>query len=158
MDCCWERYLQPGGYRPTTDILNRPDRQTGSRNVAHALEISISGFILDVLANLHNKVMHSQETPVWKKIATVILLDVAALALCFLALIEGVVRLVLGILLLPILPFFCKYQENIVYPAATGLFTLGQIPNALYSAFQFSTAKTNVIPWHPKPENCPFCC
>lgn len=124
------------------DHLEEGDFLTKGQYILRECKQSISGYALMVLYNMHNHVMGSFETTK-SKIAAVGLLDLAALVVCALAIVEAIIRLCISILLIPTLCCGNTLEKLILFSGYSSL----TIVNSLYATVQFTTSQETVMPW-----------
>lgn len=159
------RYDTPSNFTPPGCIFKRPCSEANNRysgywhqngyysvsEVGNQLKYSVSGFVLDVLANLHNDVMSRKKVAKSIKIVAVILLDLTALSVVFLVLAEAVPRLVYGIAV-SLIRFssvrrICTGADtHILDPLCEGVSAWVQILAPFHTAYQFTTSNENVWP------------
>lgn len=124
-------------------ILERPGAEG---DFVFELAISISGFVLYVVANLHNTVMNAEETSPLTKFAAVILLAAGALFICPIAIAETLIRIALYIAALFILPCFLGCRDAIEWLTILTLHALIQILSAPHLARQCILSEKTVKP------------
>lgn len=107
--------------------------------------------MLMIIAHMHNAVM-SRDTTKFRKIAVVIVLNVACLATLAVATIEAAARLIFGACLLPLAGLaYLSSGENtlskgLAEPFASGIYSALQGPQALSTMYDLTTKHSNIEP------------
>lgn len=119
----------------------------------HAVLMSITYVGLIFFANIHNLLMSSHEISKFQKILSVLVLDATCIGLLSLATCEAVIRLAIGLLLLPSATFAClclghrhEFTRILLIPLISSLFSLLQGPAALSTFYDITTKHSNVRP------------
>lgn len=142
-------------YTAPTNYFKLPSDQGGNgKKTLYQIGMSVSGYGLALIANLHNGIMSSKTLPWAAKVIVVILLDIVALKMSAFAAAELTFRISAFIILSPfyLIGVYVWYDTNedrlsaLVHLPRSLLDTAIQTLNAYYTVCLLTFAKRNIEP------------